>query len=122
MVGCFDAVRAASDRHAPIVVSQFRNKSDLHHTIVNFGVFDEIAELERRTMNASLPQAPEDREDRLRSAFASTLIDALDVAEKMTEDPQGRTAEARQLIAICKRGLDLLDEMYGQGKEPEDRG
>ncbi len=73
-------------------------------------------------MKAPSLQDLQEREDRLRSAFASTLIDALDVAEKMTEDPQGRTAEARQLIAICKRGLDLLDEMYGQGKEPEDRG
>lgn len=73
-------------------------------------------------MKAPSLQDLQEREDRLRSAFASTLIDALDVVEQMTGDPQGRTAEVLQLIAICKRGLDLLDEMYGQGQEPEDRG
>lgn len=39
-----DAVGGAFDCHAPIVVSQFRNTSDLLHTIVSFGVFDEIDE------------------------------------------------------------------------------
>lgn len=63
-----------------------------------------------------------EREDRLRSAFAKTLIDALNVVEKMTDDPQGRTAEALELIAICKHGLDLLDDLYREAKGPEDRG
>lgn len=47
VVCSLDAVWSAATCHAPIVVSQFRNKSDVRHTIIGFGVFDEIAGLGR---------------------------------------------------------------------------